>query len=64
MLIPKETERTNVIIPKPDSGKVKVTWMNPFTGEYQEKGKLDWNGWMEMISPWTYQMSVLIIENL
>jgi hypothetical protein len=63
MLIPKETERTNVIIPKPDSGKIKVSWMNPFTGEYQDKGLIDWSGWMEMISPWQYEMSLLIIEN-
>ncbi|PRY86714.1 DUF5060 domain-containing protein [Mongoliibacter ruber] len=64
MLIPKETERTNVIITKPESGKVKITWMNPFTGEYQDNGEMDWSGWMEVISPWQYAMSVLIIESI
>jgi len=64
MLIPKETERTNVIIPKSKSGKVNVTWMNPFSGEYKYQGEMNWNGWMEMISPWQYVMSVLIIESL
>ncbi|PSL05632.1 DUF5060 domain-containing protein [Cecembia rubra] len=63
MLIPKETERTNVIIPKPESGKIKVSWMNPFTGEFFDMGVREWTGWMEMISPWQYEMSVLIIEN-
>lgn len=63
MLIPKETERTNVIIPRPESGKITVSWMNPFTGELKDKGEMNWSGWMEMISPWQYEMSVLIIEN-
>lgn len=62
MLIPKETERTNVIIPKSESGKVNITWMNPFTGEYQDRGEMDWSGWMEVISPWQYEMSVLILS--
>ena len=64
MLIPKESERVNAVLPKPVSGKLKITWFNIFTGEYQEKGSRDWSGWIELISPWQYQDSVLIIEEV
>jgi hypothetical protein len=62
MLIPKETERTNAILPKPESGKMKITWFNPFSGEYQEKTGINWSGWYELISPWQYEMSIVVIE--
>jgi len=62
MFIPKDSERVNAVLPKPSTGKVKITWFNIFTGEYQEKGGRDWSGWMELISPWQYTDSVLIIE--
>lgn len=62
MMIPKESERVNVIVPKPESGKINVTWFNPFSGEYLNLGQKEWSGWMEMVSPWKYEMSVLIID--
>lgn len=62
MMIPKESERINVIIPKPEDGKIKVKWFNPFSGEYINHGPKDWSGWMEMISPWQFEMSFIIIE--
>ncbi|WP_373494572.1 DUF4038 domain-containing protein [Aquiflexum sp.] len=62
MMIPKESERVNVVIPKPKNGKVNVTWFNPFSGEYLKQDPKEWSGWLEMVSPWQYEMSVLIIE--
>uniref|UniRef100_UPI00359321B2 hypothetical protein n=1 Tax=Aquiflexum sp. TaxID=1872584 RepID=UPI00359321B2 len=62
MMIPKESERVNVVIPKPKNGKVNVTWFNPFTGEYLKQDPKEWSGWLEMVSPWQYEMSILIIK--
>lgn len=62
MLIPKDSERVNAVLPKPASGKMKITWFNIFTGEYRKQGSKNWSGWMELISPWQYQDSVVIIE--
>jgi hypothetical protein len=45
------------------SGKMKITWFNPFSGEYQEKTGINWSGWYELISPWQYEMSIVIIED-
>ncbi|WP_154857242.1 apiosidase-like domain-containing protein [Cyclobacterium xiamenense] len=62
MFIPKDSERVNAVLPKPASGKMKITWFNIFTGEYREQGIRNWSGWMELISPWQYTDSVVIVE--
>jgi hypothetical protein len=64
MFIPNESERVNAVLPKPITGKFNITWFNIFTGEYQDKGNRNWSGWMELISPWQYQDSVVIIEEV
>ncbi|WP_158861508.1 DUF5060 domain-containing protein [Lunatibacter salilacus] len=64
MFIPKDSERVNAVLPKPVSGKFKITWFNIFTGEYEEKESRNWSNWMELISPWQYQDSVLIVEEV
>lgn len=64
MFIPKDSERVNAVLPKPVSGKFKITWFNIFTGEYEEKESRNWSNWMELISPWQYKDSVVIIEEV
>jgi hypothetical protein len=64
MLVPKESERVAAVLPKPESGKLYVTWFNPFTGEYNAQQKITWTGWNELLSPWQYEMSVLILEEV
>lgn len=61
-LIPASSDRIHTILPKPESGKMKVTWFNPFTGEYKEQGNQDWAGWKEFKSPWANTHNVLIIK--
>jgi hypothetical protein len=64
MFIPKDSERVNAVLPQPSSKKMKITWFNIFTGEYLEKEARGWSNWMELISPWQYQDSVVIIEEV
>ncbi len=62
MFIPAVSERVAAVLPEPNSGKFNVKWFNIYTGEYREMGSKAWSNWMEMISPWKYSDSVLIIE--
>lgn len=62
MMIPKESERVNAVLPKPVSGKLNAIWFNIFTGEYKQVDQKAWTDWIEFISPWQYQDSILIIE--
>nr|MBI1232402.1 DUF5060 domain-containing protein [Cytophagales bacterium] len=64
MFIPKDSERVNAVLPQPSSKKMKITWFDIFTGEYLEKEARGWSSWMELISPWQYQDSVVIIEEV
>lgn len=61
-LIPASSDRIHTVLPKPENGKMKVTWFNPFTGEYKEQGTEAWAGWKEFKSPWVNIYNVLIIE--
>ena len=61
-LVPSEAETISTIVPEPASGLEEVTWFNPFTGEYIEKGKTPWSAWKEFKSPWKNTCSVLIIK--
>ncbi|SEJ64894.1 hypothetical protein SAMN05192553_10747 [Cyclobacterium xiamenense] len=62
MFIPKDSERLNAFLPKPASGKMKITRFTIFTGEYREQGSRNWSGWMGLISPWQYTDSVVVVE--
>ncbi len=62
MFIPAVSERVAAVLPEPESGKLKVSWFNIYTGEYQEAGSKTWSNWIELISPWKHTDSVLIIE--
>ncbi|WP_194775362.1 DUF5060 domain-containing protein [Pararhodonellum marinum] len=64
MMIPSESDRVNIVIPKPESGKLNITWFNPFTGEYQEEGERAWSSWAEVVNPWKNKTGVLIIKSL
>jgi hypothetical protein len=61
-LVPAENEQINVVLPKPESGKMKATWFNPFTGEWIDKGSSDWYVWKGYQSPWPGKYSVLVLE--
>jgi hypothetical protein len=60
--IPDESDHINTIIPKPESDRLSVTWFNPFTGEFINKGSIPWSGWQEFKPPWENIPGVLIIE--
>lgn len=61
-LIPSESESTNLVLPKSTGAKMKITWFNPFTGEFQEKGETDYHPFKELRSPWGRTYSVAIVE--
>ena len=61
-LVPASSDRIHTVLPEPKSGQLKVSWFNPFTGEYKEQGSRAWVGWQEFKPPWENSYSVLIIE--
>jgi hypothetical protein len=63
-LIPAANFQTNVVVPKPESGKLVATWFNIFTGETKEEQPSDWWLWKGYISPWKGQYSILILKGL
>ena len=63
-LIPAENHQINTILPKEGSGQIKVTWFNPFTGEYQDGGMVQYSNWAPFQSPWKNKLTVLILELL
>ncbi len=62
-LVPAENHQINVVIPKPQQGKLEEIWFNPYTGEYQEAGASDWWNWKSYKSPWKGEMSILILKS-
>lgn len=60
--VPKDNYQTNVIIPKPASGKIEATWFNIFTGETREEKISDWYIFKGYQSPWKGQSAVLILR--
>ncbi|MGF1639145.1 MAG: DUF5060 domain-containing protein [Cyclobacteriaceae bacterium] len=61
-LIPERCEFISTVLPKPENEIMEVTWFNPFTGEYIEKGEQKWSNWEGFASPWAGTMSVLIVK--
>jgi hypothetical protein len=61
-LVPAANFQTNVVVPKPDSGKLAAQWFNIFTGEYREEPVSDWWLWKGYQSPWKGQYSILILR--
>jgi hypothetical protein len=62
-LLSRELDRTNIVIPKPVSGKVTAQWFNIYTGEYTTPEISDWWNWKEYVNPWKNQAAILIVEN-
>jgi hypothetical protein len=60
--VPAANYQTNVVIPKPASGKISATWFNIFTGETYAEAIADWQLFKSYQSPWKAQSSVLILE--
>jgi hypothetical protein len=60
--IPDESDHINTILPKPENGRIDVTWFNPYTGEFIDKGSIPWSGWQEFNPPWENIACVLIIK--
>jgi Protein of unknown function (DUF4038)/Domain of unknown function (DUF5060) len=63
-LVPATNDQVNVILPKPPSGKLEVTWFNIFTGEYMRQADADWWNWRGFENPFKNQYSVLILRAL
>ncbi len=61
-VIPKENYAIHLSMADSLEGRAKVTWFNPYTGEYVVVGIVEAQPWHEFISPWVGQMAVLIIE--
>jgi hypothetical protein len=61
-LIPADSYQINSVLPKPESGKMAVTWFYPFTGEFKEEGVMPWSGWKSFQSPWKGSYSVVIVK--
>jgi hypothetical protein len=63
-LVPASNDLINVVIPKPQSGKMEVEWFNIFTGEFKKMENADWWNWRGFESPWKGQYSVLILKSI
>jgi hypothetical protein len=61
-LLPKENDATHIILPQEAEKHVRVTWFNPLSGEYLERGELDLQQWHGFESPWKNQIAVLILQ--
>ena len=61
-LVPRENYAMHTTVLHEETGNVRVTWFNPFTGEYLPQGDIVLQAWHEFKSPWSGQMTVLIIE--
>jgi hypothetical protein len=62
-LLPDDCKNLNVVLPRPDKGAWNVTWFNPFTGEFLDKGRENWKDtWQTFVSPWPRQYSILVLS--
>ncbi|WP_198174789.1 DUF5060 domain-containing protein [Spirosoma arboris] len=59
--VPGDNYNTNVVIPKPVSGKIEASWFNIFTGETHSEAPSDWYIFKSYQSPWKGQSAVLIL---
>ncbi len=60
-LIPPENYQVAAVVPEPRKGVLKVSWFNPFTGEYSQEHTQTWGRWNTFKSPWQDQYSILIL---
>jgi hypothetical protein len=60
--IPSTTNLINAVLPKPDHGKLFVSWFNIYTGEYTPEKEINWTGWIEFRSPWKETDAVLMVK--
>jgi hypothetical protein len=63
-LVPATNDLINVVIPKPNAGKMEVEWFNIFTGEFRKMESADWWNWRGFESPWKGQYSILILKSI
>ncbi len=61
-LIPDDNLAINTVLPVPESGKMRVTWFNIFTGEFIEEGEKDFHVWYALKSPWKKTWAVAVVE--
>jgi len=61
--IPEKNYATHVTLPEGVEGQMHVSWFNPLTGEFLEKGAVSLEKWHEFKSPWIEQMSILILKS-
>lgn len=60
--VPASAYQINTVLPRPERGKLIVSWFNIYTGEFTEKQEANWTGWGTFRSPWTNTDSVLVVE--
>lgn len=60
--IPQDNYQINIVLPEPANSIMEVTWFNPFTGEFLEKGTTKWSMWAGFQSPWEGLPAVLILK--
>jgi hypothetical protein len=60
--VPGANYSTNIVTPKPTSGKIKASWFNIFTGETRDEPLSDWQLFRSYQSPWKGKSAVLIID--
>ncbi len=61
--IPEKNYSTHVTVPEDVNEQMHVLWFNPLTGEFLEKDAVSLKKWHEFRSPWTEQMSILILQS-
>ena len=60
--LPADSYATHVHFEVPESKKVRETWFNTISGEYQENGIQSFHNWKEYRKPWEGIPSVIILE--
>lgn len=60
--VPAANYQTNVVVPKPASGKLSASWFNIYTGETRDETPSDWYIFKSYQSPWKGQSAVLIVN--
>ncbi|WP_084332066.1 DUF5060 domain-containing protein [Runella limosa] len=60
--VPSQNYQTNLVIPKPATGKLQASWFNIFTGETHEEPLADWYLFKSYKSPWKGQSAVLVVQ--
>lgn len=62
ILVHHDTYAVHSSFPKTETGRIRVKWFHPLTGQYTAEQEIDCRPWQEFVSPIKDSFSVLIIS--